>query len=81
MSSVYQPKCKDLAKVKVVSSQTYRNNRKDLMLVGSVNRGFDCFRTTQRNKKTGKCTVIKDKSFCKSLISFWSFLYYKLVDN
>lgn len=58
MSSVYQPKSKELAKVKVVSTQTYRNNRKDFKFVGSVNRGFDCFITTQRNKKTGKCTFV-----------------------
>ena len=31
--------------------------------------------------KKGKCSVFKDNSFCKSLISFWSFLYYKLVEN
>ena len=60
MSSVYQPKRKELAKVKVVSSQTYKNNRSKYKLVGSVNRGYDCFITTQRNKKTGKCSFIDD---------------------
>ena len=48
MSSIYQPKRKELAKVKVVSSQTYKNNRSKYKLVGSVNRGYDCFITTQR---------------------------------
>ncbi len=28
MSSVYQPKRKELARVKVVSTETYKNNRK-----------------------------------------------------
>lgn len=51
MSSVYQPKSKGLAKVKVVSTQTYRNNRNDFKFVGSLNRSFDCFITTQRNKR------------------------------
>ena len=60
MSSVYQPKRKELAKVKVVSSQTYKNNRSRLKLVGSVNRGYDSFITTQRNKTTGKCSYVDD---------------------
>lgn len=60
MSSVYQPKRKELAKVKVVSSQTYKNNRSMLKLVGSVNRGYDSFITTQRNLKTGKCSYVDD---------------------
>jgi hypothetical protein len=60
MSSVYQPKRKELAKVKVVSSQTYKNNRKRFKLVGSVNRGYDSFITTQRNKITGKCSYVDD---------------------
>ena len=60
MSSVYQPKRKELAKVKVVSSSDYRNNRRKLKLVGSVNRGFDSFITTQRNTKTGKCSFVDD---------------------
>lgn len=60
MSNIYQPKRKELAKVKVVSSEKYRNNRSTLRFVGSVNRGYDSFITTQRNKKTGKCSFIDD---------------------
>ena len=60
MSNVYQPKRKELAKVKVVSSSTYANNRKNLRFIGSVNRGYDSFITTQRNKKTGKCSFVDD---------------------
>ena len=60
MSSVYQPKRKELAKVKVVSSNTYINNRKRLYLIGTVQRVCANFVTTQRNKKTGKCTFIDD---------------------
>lgn len=33
MSNVYQPKRKELARVRVVSSQTYDNNRSKLRLV------------------------------------------------
>ena len=62
MSSVYLPKSKELAKVKVVSTQTYRNNRKDFKFVGSVNRGFSSFVTTKRNRKTGQCSFIDDTS-------------------
>ena len=58
MSSVYQPKSKELAKVKVVTSTSYANNRKSLRLIGTVQRNLDCFITTQRNKKTGKCTFV-----------------------
>ena len=36
MSNVYQPKRKELAKVKVVSSKYYGNNRSKYKLVGSV---------------------------------------------
>ena len=62
MSSVYQPKRKEFAKVTVVSSTMYSKNRKDLKLVGNVQRGYGNFITTQRNKKTGKCTFIDDTS-------------------
>lgn len=62
MSSVYQPKRKELAKVKVVSSQSYGNNRKHYKLVGSVQRVCPNFVTTQRSIKTGKCTFIDDTS-------------------
>ena len=60
MSSVYQPKRKELAKVKVVSSNTYTNNRKHLRLIGTVQRSCANFVTTQRNQKTGKCTFVDD---------------------
>ena len=62
MSSVYQPKRKELAKVKVISSDTYSKNRKNLNLVGSIQRCCTNFITTQRNPKTGKCTFIDDTS-------------------
>ena len=62
MSSVYQPKRKELAKVKVVSSQNYGNNRSRYKFVGSVSRNHTNFVITQRNKKTGKCSFIDDTS-------------------
>lgn len=62
MSSVYQPKRKELAKVKVVSSETYSNNRSKLRLVGRIRRGYTSFITTQANKKTGKCSFVDDTS-------------------
>lgn len=62
MSSVYQPKRKELAKVKVVSSQSYGNNRIRYKLVGSVQRDCPNFVTTQRNRKTGKCSFVDDTS-------------------
>ena len=62
MSSVYQPKRKELAKVKVVSSEVYSKNRKNLSLVGSIQRSCTNFVTTQRNQKTGKCSFIDDTS-------------------
>ena len=62
MSSVYQPKRKELAKVKVVSTETYKKNRSKLKLVGSIQRVVPNFVTTQRNKKTGKCSFIDDTS-------------------
>lgn len=60
MSSNYQPKRKELAKVKVVSSNDYIKNRKRLRLVGTVQRQYANFVTTQRNKSTGKCTFVDD---------------------
>lgn len=60
MSSVYQPKRKELAKVKVVSSTNYSNNRKKLRLVGTVQRNYANFITTQRNSTTGKCSYVDD---------------------
>lgn len=62
MSNVYQPKRKELAKVKVVSSKMYDENRSKLRLVGSISRKHPNFVTTQRNVKTGKCTFIDDTS-------------------
>lgn len=62
MSNVYQPKRKELAKVKVVSTEYYKNNRLKLNFVGSVSRNYTNFVTTQRNKKTGKCSFIDDTS-------------------
>lgn len=62
MSSVYQPKRKELAKVKIVSSQYYGENRSRYKLVGSVQRMCTNFVTTQRNIKTGNCTFIDDTS-------------------
>ena len=62
MSNVYQPKRKELAKVKVVSTQTYSQNRNKYKFIGSVQRGYTAFVTTQRNKQTGKCMFIDDTS-------------------
>lgn len=62
MSNVYQPKRKELANVKVISTETYKNNRSQLRLVGSIQRVVPNFVTTQKNKKTGKCTFIDDTS-------------------
>lgn len=62
MSNVYQPKRKELAKVKVVSSQFYDDHRSSLRFVGSVSRRHTNFVTTQRNQKTGKCSFIDDSS-------------------
>lgn len=62
MSSVYQPKRKELAKVRIVSSEKYSQNRKNTKLVGCIQRSCINFVTTQRNQKTGKCTFIDDTS-------------------
>ena len=62
MSNVYQPKRKELAKVKVVSSNFYDENRRKYKYVGSVNRGFTNFVTTKKNKRTGQCSFIDDTS-------------------
>lgn len=62
MSSVYQPKRKELAKVKVVSSYEYERNRSKLKFVGRVKRGLSSFVTTQGNKTTGKCSFVDDTS-------------------
>lgn len=60
MSNVYQPKRKELAKVKVVSSGAYSANRKRYQFVGSVQRGYTAFVTTQKNRKTGQCSFVDD---------------------
>lgn len=62
MSNVYQPKRKELAKVKVMSSGQYNENRSKYKFVGSVQRGYTTFVTTQRNRITGKCSFIDDTS-------------------
>ena len=62
MSNIYQPKRKELAKVKVVSSETYRNSRSKYKFVGRVRRGYTAFVTTQKNIKTGKCSYVDDTS-------------------
>ena len=62
MSSTYQPKNKELAKVKVVSSQFYRDNRSDYKFVGRIKRGFTNFITTQSDRKTGQCSFVDDSS-------------------
>ena len=62
MSSVYQRKSKGLANVKVVSTEYYRDNRSMLSFVGSIQRGYTAFITTQKNIKTGKRSFIDDTS-------------------
>ena len=62
MSSIYQPKRKELAKVKCVTSDDYSNNKRRFRLVGCVARGYTAFVTTQRNRDTGKCSFIDDTS-------------------
>ena len=62
MSNIYQPKRKELAKVQVVSSETYSKCRSRFKFVGSVHRGYTNFVTTTRNRKTGKCSFIDDTS-------------------
>ena len=62
MSSSFQPKNKELAKVRVVSSDQYNKNRKYLSFVGSVRKSLSNFITTKRNKTTGKCSFIEDTS-------------------
>lgn len=62
MSNVFQPKRKELAQVKVIASETYRDNRSKYKFIGSVQRGYTNFVTTQRNRRTGKCSFIDDTS-------------------
>ncbi|MBO5091501.1 MAG: hypothetical protein J6C61_03365, partial [Clostridia bacterium] len=62
MSSVYQPKRKELAKVNVVSTQFYKENRSKCKLIGTVNKNLSSFVTTLRNNATGKCSFIDDTS-------------------
>ena len=77
MSNIYQPKRKELANVKVVSSGTYRNERSKYKFVGSVQRGYTAFVTSQKNQKTGKCGFIDDTSSLtkktkNEIVSFFS---------
>lgn len=60
MSSVYQPKNKELAKVSVVSTKEYDKSKQKLRFIGSINKGMPNFITTKRNKSTGKCSYIED---------------------
>ena len=62
MSSSFQPKTKELAKVRIVSTEHYNKFRSDFKFVGSVGRAFSNFITTKRNKKTGKCSYVEDTS-------------------
>lgn len=62
MSSVYQPKRKEMAKVNVVSSRFYNENRRNLKYIGSVYRGYTNFIATKRNRKTGMASFIDDTS-------------------
>lgn len=76
MSSIFQPKRKELANVRVMSTDEYMKNRMNVKLVGSVSRLFTSFITTQRNKKTGSCSFIEDtavltKKTKSSLVRFF----------
>lgn len=62
MSNVYQPKRKELAKVKVVSSEYHNKNRSKLKFVGAVSRIHTNFVITRKNKKTGQVSFIDDTS-------------------
>ena len=62
MSSSYQPKNKELAKARVVSTDFYNRNRSSYKFVGSVGRFLSNFVTTKRNKNTGKCSFVEDTS-------------------
>ena len=60
MSSVYQPKRKELAKVSVISTKEYDKNKKKLRFIGSINKRIPNFITTKRNKNTGVSSYIED---------------------
>ena len=62
MSSSYQPKRKELANVKIVSTNFYNQNKKNYKFVGRVKRGYTTFITTQANKVTGQCSFIDDST-------------------
>ena len=62
MSSSFQPKRKELAKVSVISTEQYKSGRANFRLVGSVQRVCPNFITTQRNQKTGRCSFVDDTS-------------------
>ena len=62
MSSSYQPKRKELAKVRVISTGDYNKNRSSFRFIGSVGRSLSNFVTTKKNLKTGKCSYVDDTS-------------------
>lgn len=77
MSSVYQPKRKELAKVKVISSGEYRQNKKKFKFIGEVRRGYTAFVTTQENRTTNQVSFIDDtyaltKRTKNELVQFFS---------
>ena len=62
MSRVFQPKTKELAKVRVISSSTYSEKRSRYNFVGLIKRGNTAFVTTQKNNKTCNCSFVDDTS-------------------
>lgn len=61
MSSVYQPKTKELANVSVCTSEHYGNHRSSLKVVGRVKRGLSAFVLTLA-KKTGNVGFVDNTS-------------------
>lgn len=61
MSSVYQPKRKELANVKVVTSTQFANNRDEFKVVGRVKRGLSSFVVTP-DRKSGRVGFVDDTS-------------------
>jgi len=61
MSSVYQPKNKELANVRVCTSEHYSNNKSSLKVVGRVKRGLSAFILTPA-KKTGSVGFVDNTS-------------------
>ena len=60
MSNVYQPKRKELAKVKVVSTEEYCNNRSKFKFIGSIQRGYTAFITTKKAARSGQRSFVDD---------------------